>query len=157
MPVVTLPFAASLFPGLFFRTRASTPADLSNLGRDALVEAGVLRNEARVTVIRESADDIGFREIFLSIDGESVAMLSHGQRFTTELPSGPHRLRAHNTLFWRTLDVVLKPGEHAEFTAVNRAGWGTFGMLFVIGAMPVYLTFERRPHLVPSRPRDATK
>jgi len=39
--------------------------------------------------------------------------------------------------------VVVRPGEHVRFEAINRAGWGTFGMLFVIGAMPVYLTFER--------------
>lgn len=145
MPLVTLPF-----PGLLFRTRPTAPIDRS--GRDVLVEAGVLRSEARITVSRESPEDVGFREVFLSIDGESVAVLRHGERFTTELPSGPHRLRAHNTLIWRTLDIVLKPGEHAEFLAVNRAGWGTFGMLFFLGAMPVYLTFERRPTLVPSPP-----
>lgn len=147
MPAVTLPL-----PGFLFRTRTTVPANLSNLGRDALVEAGLIRNEGRITISREAPDDVGFREIFLSIDNESVAVLRHGERFTTELPSGPHRLKAHNTLFWRTLDVILKPGEHAEFTAVNRAGWGTFGMLFFLGAMPVYLTFERRSHPIPAKP-----
>jgi hypothetical protein len=27
--------------------------------------------------------------------------------------------------------------------AINRAGFGTFGMLMLLGAAPVYLTFER--------------
>lgn len=128
---------------------------MSHIGRSALADAGLIRDEARITVLRESPDDVGFREIFLSIDGESVAVLRHGERFTAEVPSGPHRLRAHNTLFWKTLELVLKPGEHAQFTAVNRAGWGTFGMLFFLGAMPVYLTFERctQPVAPASHPR----
>ena len=73
------------------------------------------------------------------------ASFAIGESLTIEVPSGPHQIRAHNTLFWKTHDVVLKPGEHARFTAINRAGWGTFGMLFILGAMPVYLTFERAP------------
>jgi hypothetical protein len=27
--------------------------------------------------------------------------------------------------------------------AINRAGWGTFGLLMMLGAAPVCLTFER--------------
>jgi hypothetical protein len=112
-------------------------------GRDALAAAGVIPDEARITVSRTSPEDVGFREIFVSLDGDPVGMLRHGESLTVEVPSGPHRLRAHNTLFWKTHQLILSPGEHARFRAVNRAGWGTFGMLFIIGAMPVYLTFER--------------
>ena len=39
-----------------------------------------------------------------------------------------HRVRAHNTLFWKTQDLVLRPGEHARFTAINKAGFGTFAV-----------------------------
>jgi hypothetical protein len=98
---------------------------------------------ATITVTRESKDDVGFREIFVSVDGESVAILQYGESVTHELPAGPHRLRAHNTLFWKTIDVVLQPGEHARFIAINRAGFGTFGFMVFLGASPVYLTFER--------------
>jgi hypothetical protein len=49
----------------------------------------------------------------------------------------------HNTLFWKTYDLVLQPGEHARFVAANRAGWGSFGFLMVLGAAPLYLTLER--------------
>ena len=51
--------------------------------------------------------------------------------------------RAHNTLYWKTHDVVLQPGEHARFKAINRAGWAVFGFLMVLGAAPLGLTFER--------------
>ena len=98
---------------------------------------------ATITVSRKSPDDVGFREVFLSVDGKDVAILKYGEAVTHELSAGPHRLQAHNTLFWKTRHVVLQPGEHARFTAINRAGWGTFGFLVFLGASPVYLTFER--------------
>ena len=98
---------------------------------------------ASISVSRESDTDVGFREVFVQVDGKDVGMLRHGDSISHELPAGPHRIRAHNTLFWKTHDVVLQPGEHARFVAINRAGWGTFGMLMFLGAAPVYLTFER--------------
>jgi hypothetical protein len=128
---------------LLLRRRPVGDDRTSHLGRDALAAAGVIPGEAWITVKRESPDDVGFREIFMSLNGESVGMLRAGESLTVETSAGPHRLRAHNTLFWKTHHLVLHAGEHVHFNAVNRAGWGTFGMLFVIGAMPVYLTFER--------------
>jgi hypothetical protein len=125
------------------RSRSTQAGGAEQRGRDALAKAGVIPDEARITVSRDSPDDIGFREIFVSVDGNQLGILQHGDSLTTEVPSGPHQLRAHNTLFWKTHHLVLKPGEHVRYRAINRAGWGTFGMLFVIGAMPVYLTFER--------------
>jgi hypothetical protein len=148
-PIVFLPWWSLLpSPGepLLLRSRVTPQArDHSGLGRDALAASGIIRDDARITVSRESPTDVGFREVFVSIDGEQVGILRYGESLTTDVPSGPHQVRAHNTLFWKTHHLVLKPGEHARFTAINRAGWGTFGMLFILGAMPVYLTFERAP------------
>jgi len=98
---------------------------------------------ACITVSRNAPEDVGFREVFVSVDGKDVAILRYGDTITHELAAGPHRIQAHNTLFWKTRDVVLTPGEHARFTAINRAGWGTFGFMVFLGASPVYLTFER--------------
>ncbi len=98
---------------------------------------------ATITISRRSADDVPFREVFVSVDGEEIAILAHGEVISHEVRAGPHRLRAHNTLFWKTHDIVLQPGEHARFVAVNRAGWGSFGWLMLLGAAPLYLTFER--------------
>jgi hypothetical protein len=145
-PLTWAPPLVRLHYPLFLRRRSTPSADRnSSLGRDALAASGIIPDEARITVSRESLNDVGFREIFVSIDGEQVGILRFGESLTTEVPSGPHQIRAHNTLFWKTHDVVLKPREHARFNAINRAGWGTFGMLFILGAMPVYLTFERAP------------
>jgi hypothetical protein len=70
-------------------------------------------------------------------------MLQYGETFTCEVKPGPHRLRAHNTLFFKTRHLVLRSGEHAKFTAINRKGPISFGLLFMLGAFPLYLTFER--------------
>ncbi len=99
---------------------------------------------SRVTVRRQSSDDIGLREIYVLLDGEEVAMLKPGQEFTQDVKPGPHRLRVHNTLFRKTLDFTVKVGEHATFMTVNREGFGTYSIAaFFLGGMPIYLSLER--------------
>jgi hypothetical protein len=115
----------------------------SRVGSDLVRSSRRSNYVACITVSRTSAEDVGFREVFLLVDGTEVGILSHGETITHELPAGPHRVRAHNTLFRKTHDIVLQPGEHARFVAVNRAGWATFGLLMILGAAPLYLTFER--------------
>jgi len=114
-------------------------------GANADVINARMSDVATITVSRRSQSDAGVREIFVAVDGESIAVLAHGEAITHELPAGPHRIRAHNTLFWKTHDIVLRPGEHARFIAINRAGWAAFGFLMVLGATPLGLTFEREP------------
>ena len=98
---------------------------------------------ATITVSRQSPDDAGIREIYVSVDSEQIAILKNGEAVTHDLPAGPHRIKVHNTLFWKSYPVVLQPGEHARFRAANKTGWGSFGFLMVLGAAPLYLTFER--------------
>lgn len=128
------------------REELNRQADVSSGSRAGInVEEVTPRTNylASITVSRESPEDVGFREIFVSVDGESIGILQYGESLTHELPAGPHRIRAHNTLFWKTHDVVLQPGEHARFVGINTAGFGTFGFMVFLGASPVYLTFER--------------
>ncbi len=99
---------------------------------------------ARITVARTSPQDVRVRQIYISVDGTRVAELLYGQSFTTELAPGPHRLRANNTLLWKTLECALERGEHAEFVVVNRPGPGTYAMLSLLGAGPIYLAFYRK-------------
>ena len=102
---------------------------------------------AMVTVRRQSKEDVGYREIFVSLDGESLGILQFGDEITRETKPGRHKLQAHNTLFWKTLEFTLGVDEHATFIAINRAGFGTYSVLafFIgfLGAGPFYLTFER--------------
>ena len=102
---------------------------------------------ATITVRRQSQKDVGYREIYVSLDGVSLGILRHGEVITRETTPGLHRLRAHNTLFWKTLEFTLGVDEHARFIAINRAGFGTYSVLAFfmgfLGAGPFYLTFER--------------
>ena len=98
---------------------------------------------ARITVARQAEDDLRIRQLVVSIDGEKVATLLYGESVTRELPPGPHRLRVHNTLVWKTIDLELAAGEHARFTAVNLAGFGTVSMLGLLGAGPLYVRVVR--------------
>lgn len=98
---------------------------------------------AMVTVERKDESDIRDRQIVVSLDSEPLATLLYGQQVSREVPSGRHRLKAHNTLFWKNIDVDLAPGEHARFVVINRAGTGTFSLLGILGVGPLYLTLER--------------
>ena len=102
---------------------------------------------ALITVRRQSKQDVGYREIFVSLDGESLGILQYGDKITRETTPGKHRLQAHNTLFWKTLEFTLGVDEHASFITINRAGFGTYSVLAFffgfLGAGPFYLTFER--------------
>ena len=96
-----------------------------------------------ITVARVSPRDVQQRQLIVSIDGQKVATLMFGDTVTRSVPPGPHRLRVHNTLVWKTIDVDLAPGEHAGFAAVNRATWGTYAMLSLLGAGPLYVELFR--------------
>jgi hypothetical protein len=98
---------------------------------------------ARITVSRKDRRDIRDRQVVVSVDGQALGTLLFGDEITREVPPGSHRLRAHNTLFWKTLTIELKAGEHVRFVVVNRAGFGTYPFLGLLGAAPLYLTFER--------------
>ena len=98
---------------------------------------------ARITITRNDPADVRDRQVVVSLDGESLATLMYGEEVSREVPAGPHRLRAHNTLFWKTVDLDLAPGEQARIKAVNRAGVGTYSLLGLLGVGPLFLTFER--------------
>ena len=98
---------------------------------------------ASITITRKQPSDVKTRQIVVSLDGESLATLLYGEAVSREVPPGPHRLRAHNTLFWKTVDLDLAPGEQARFRVINRAGMGTYSLLGLLGVGPLYLTFER--------------
>jgi hypothetical protein len=98
---------------------------------------------ATVTVTRTSESDFKSRQLIVWIDGERVATLLWGDSITTELQPGPHRVRVSNTLVWKTIEFELRPGEQVFFEAINRTGPGTFPMLVVFGAGPLYVTLKR--------------
>ena len=99
---------------------------------------------SRLSVRRTSAEDARLHQIYVSLDGERLAVLNAGQEVSKEITPGPHRLRVHNTLFWKTIDFTVAVGEHASFVTINRKGFGTWSMFaYFIGTNLVYLTVDR--------------
>jgi hypothetical protein len=98
---------------------------------------------ASVTVTRTSQQDVQHRQLIISLDGERIAVLLFGDSVTRELDAGPHRLRVSNTLVWRTVEFTLRSGEQAYFEAINRSGFGTYPMLFLLGVAPLYVIVNR--------------
>ena len=98
---------------------------------------------ARLTIARQSPDDIGIRQIFVSLDGLDFGVLLNGESVTKDVPAGEHKLRLHNTLVWKTLHIDLKPGEDARYLVTNRAGWGTYALVATLGVGPIYLKVEK--------------
>lgn len=97
---------------------------------------------ARLTVYRRSPDDARQRQVILSLDGAPLATLLYGQQVTREIPPGAHRLRANNTLVWKTVAFDAAPGGHVQFTIVNRGVPGLLGMIALLGAGPMYVTID---------------
>ena len=99
--------------------------------------------EATLTFSRTSLKDIGQREVFISLDGQELAIMKFGDTVTRPVAPGPHLVRIHNTLFWKKIELDLQPGDHAAFQIVNRSGWGTYALASVLGAGPIYLDIHR--------------
>lgn len=99
---------------------------------------------ARLTVSRNLPIDVQQRQIFVSLDGQPFATLVYGQAKTREIAPGPHQLRTHNTLVWKTLAFDAAPGQDIAFDVANRGGKWLLGALAVIGVGPLFLVVERR-------------
>ena len=96
-----------------------------------------------MTVERHAAEDVGTRQVVVSLDGEPFGTLLFGGRVSREIAPGHHRLRAHNTLVWKTVEFHISADEHARFSVVNRAGFGSMALVALLGVGPLYVTIER--------------
>ena len=96
-----------------------------------------------LTIERTSPQDVKVRQVILSLDGKKIGTLLHGQRLTKEIPPGRHRLRANNTLVWKTVEFDAEPGTTVRYTCVNRAPASLYFLLFLFGVAPLYVTLER--------------
>jgi hypothetical protein len=106
-------------------------------------ENGGMAAAARLTLSRTASNDVGIRQVFVSVDGKQVAVLVHGQTETVEIAPGPHAMRIHNTLVWKNVQFEAAPGEDIRYDITNRAGFGTVTLVATLGVGPIYLTVSR--------------
>ncbi len=96
-----------------------------------------------LTVHRTSPEDVKVRQVILSLDDEKIATLLFGQTCSLEILPGRHRLRANNTLVWRTVEFDAPAGAQVRYSCVNRAPPGLYYLLFIFGVAPLFVTLER--------------
>ncbi len=96
-----------------------------------------------VTITRTSEEDWKTRQLVVSLDGTRVCELLWGDSMMFELQPGPHTLRVHNTLVWKTERFVIGPGEQVFYEAVNRPAASTYLFLPIFGLGPLYVTLRR--------------
>jgi hypothetical protein len=104
---------------------------------------------ARVTIHRTSPEDAQQRQVIMSLDGQEIATLLYGQQVTRSIAAGRHRLRAYNTLVWKTFPFEVASGDDLHFTVVNRAAPGMMWMVGLFGAGPMTVTIERGGRTAP--------
>jgi hypothetical protein len=115
---------------------------MSDASSAASSAASVAPGMARLTVHRSSEDDARQRQVILSLDGNEIATLLYGQHASREIPAGRHRLRANNTLVWKTIEFEAAPGDDLHVNIVNRAAPGMLALVALFGAGPMYVTME---------------
>lgn len=98
---------------------------------------------ATITVTRTDPADVKQRQLIITLDGQRLGQLMFGETMKHEMLPGPHRVRISNTLFWKTISFVAKPGEEIRYETVNRAGWLTYPLMLMMGTGPLYLTVRR--------------
>lgn len=102
------------------------------------------RASARITLSRTDSTDVQQRQIYARIDDGPSHTLVFGNTVTLEVPPGDHRLRANNTLYWKTVTFSVAAGQQVEFALINRSGVFGLGFLALLGVAPLSLAIERR-------------
>ena len=122
------------------RDRAAVGRSL--LARDIL---RAMSDRARLVVRRSPPGGLGDNyPITLWLDDQRVARLMPGERVERDLTPGRHRLRGHNTLLAKTIELDVAAGDEAHFAVTNRAGFWT-ALVALLGTGPMYVTFTRQP------------
>ncbi len=99
-------------------------------------------DRARLTVHRRSRGDEGERQLFVSIDGEPMGMLAFGRSLGRDIAPGAHRLRIHNTFWWKTVRFDASAGDDLHFAAVNVVPALMVGVAAALGTAPMFVRIE---------------
>jgi hypothetical protein len=99
----------------------------------------------RLTIERTSPADEQSRQIICALDGKRIGQLLYGQSMSVEVAPGPHTLRIHNTLVWKTVRFEAEPGDEVRYSVWNKRLGGYYLAFIFLGAAPLGLGVERRP------------
>jgi hypothetical protein len=120
--------------------QAIAPAFRESRAPEEFHEAPDDELRSTLTFCRQHPADCRQRQTFARLDGGPRIALAYGDMVTIDVEPGRHRLRVHNTLFWKTLEFAVEPGEHLECVVINSERWWTAGMAGLLGSAPIFLT-----------------
>ena len=102
-----------------------------------------MADESKITLERNSPDDVQQRQVIVKLDGERIGDLMYGKTITRPIEPGDHLLQLDNTWNKKKIEFHVEPGEQAKFKVVNRAGRFTWFLVAALGAGPMYVSAER--------------
>jgi hypothetical protein len=94
-------------------------------------------------IFRDTPDDVQDRWIRVSIDDGPEEILRYGATLRYEVPPGPHRIKAHNTLSRDAVAVDGQPGETIRLRCWNRVAKGGVLMMLTTGFAFITVRLER--------------
>jgi hypothetical protein len=97
----------------------------------------------KVTVARNSQQDIKVRGLLVYFDGEQVADLRYGAEIEMDVEAGEHTLKVTNTLYTKQATFSIDAEEEARFVVGNRMPGIWTVMLVAIGVAPYKVMLER--------------
>lgn len=97
---------------------------------------------AHLSIHRRSPEDEGERQLFVSLDGERLGMLGFGRQLSRAIGPGEHRVRIHNTFWWKTVTFTATPGQHVQFEAINITPGCMVGIAAALGAAPMFVEIQ---------------
>ena len=98
---------------------------------------------AWLTLRRTLPEDMQQRELYVSLDGQRIAVLLYGDEATFAITLGRHELRVHNTLSRKKTVFEVTHGQHVRFKTANVPGKGFAYWAFFVGAAMMYTLLER--------------
>jgi len=105
---------------------------------------------AKITITRDSADDVQTRQIEVYLDGRHMGTLMFRDALTFPVAPGRHTLRVDNTWNHKDLEFDVSAGNDLLFVAKSHAGQFSRFLLVAFGAGPIYVSIEPAPPRSPS-------
>ena len=91
------------------------------------------QQQATIVLRRTSSEDVGVREIYVTIDGRDAGVLRPGDIVTKQVPPGRHVVKASNTLFRTTVEFDAAEGETIRYQCENGLSPGGIVMVLFMG------------------------
>jgi len=88
---------------------------------------------ARVTIFRDTPDDVQDRWVRIFIDEMPEEILRYGESLTRDVTPGRHRIKGHNTLSTDTIEIDAAAGQEVRIRCHNRVARGGVLMMLTTG------------------------